>query len=107
MSLLPALQSNEFESKVLKAGKPVLVEFGAPWCAPCNQLEPVLKDLVRDYDGQIDLYSIDVDQHPDLVMNYGVMGVPTVMLFRDGQPIHRLTGFRPKKALEKAFFADL
>ena len=104
---LKILPGDEFESKVLKAEKPVLVEFGAPWCGPCKLLEPVLSELANQYDGKIDIFSINVDMTPELVMEYNIMGVPTVILFRGGKPEHRLTGYRPKQALEKAFLMNL
>ena len=104
---LTPILANEFTSKVLNTEKPVLVEFGAPWCGPCKMLEPVLIELAEQYAGKVDFYSINVDMSPELVMDYGVMGVPTVILFRVGKPQHRLTGYRPKPALEKAFLLDL
>jgi thioredoxin 1 len=107
MSNLTPLQTDSFDSQVLKAEKPVLVEFGAPWCGPCKMLEPVLAELAPAYAGRVDFYTVDVDDNPQLAMDYGVMGVPTVILFKSGEPAHRLTGYRPRQALEKAFFADL
>lgn len=104
---LNPLQGEEFTEKVLNVGNPVLVEFGAPWCGPCKMLEPVLIELAEQYDGKVDFYSINVDRTPKLVMDYGIMGVPTVILFRDGKPQHRLTGYRPRAALEKAFLKNL
>jgi thioredoxin 1 len=101
------LLGDEFTAKVINAEKPVLVEFGAPWCGPCRLLEPVLSELAKKYDGQVDFYSINVDMTPELVMNYDIMGVPTVILFREGKAHHRLTGYRPKHALENAFLMDL
>ena len=102
--LIP-LGQDEFESKVLQAAKPVLVEFGAPWCGPCRLLEPVLIDLAGAYGDRVDFYSVDVDDSPQLAMDYQVLGVPTVILFNDGQVIERMTGYRPRKALEKLFLA--
>jgi len=107
MSSLTPIPSEAFEAQVLQAEKPVLVEFGAPWCGPCKMLEPVLVEMAADYAGRVDFYTVDVDQDPQLAMDYGVMGVPTVILFQSGQPVHRLTGYRPRPALEKALFADL
>jgi thioredoxin 1 len=104
---LNTLLAEDFSNLVLNANKPVLVEFGAPWCGPCKMLDPVLSELASQYDGQVDFYSLNVDTTPELVMKYGIMGVPTVILFMDGEPKHRLTGYRPKQALVKAFFNDL
>jgi thioredoxin 1 len=106
-SELNPLLEDEFQSKVLNAKKPVLVEFGAPWCGPCRLLEPVLSELASQYDGQVDFYSINVDNTPELVMNYDIMGVPTIILFQEGQPQKRLTGYRPKHALQSVFLSNL
>ncbi|MBG0787760.1 MAG: thioredoxin [Anaerolineaceae bacterium] len=107
MTALTPLGKNEFEAKVLLAEKPVLVEFGAPWCGPCRLLEPVLEELAADYSNRVDFYTVDVDQSPELAMQHSVMGVPTVMLFKDGKLMERMTGFRPRKAVEKLFLSKL
>ncbi len=107
MSELVPLGQDAFESKVLHAAKPVLVEFGAPWCGPCRLLEPVLVELAGAYSDRVDFYSIDVDDSPQLAMDYQVMGVPTIILFKGGQAVERMTGFRPRKALEQLFLSNL
>lgn len=107
MSELIPLNQDEFEKKVRLADRPVILEFGAPWCGPCRMLEPILVEIAEDYAGRVGFYSVDVDQNPELAMTYGVMGVPTLILFSEGQPVARLTGYRPKHALVKALFADL
>lgn len=107
MTVLIPLGENDFEAKVLEADKPVLVEFGAPWCGPCRLLEPVLEELAGEFGDRIDFYTVDVDQSPQLAMQHAVMGVPTVMLFREGKLLERMTGFRPRKALEKLFMTKL
>ena len=104
---LSPLLGEHFSTKVLDSKIPVLVEFGAPWCGACKMIEPVLIELASEYAGKVDFYSVDVDEMPALVMDYGIMGVPTLILFRDGKPLHRLTGYRPKTALIKAFLMDL
>lgn len=107
MTALIPLGKSEFEAKVLLAEKPVLVEFGAPWCGPCRLLEPVLEELAAEYSNRVDFYTVDVDQSSELAMQHSVMGVPTVMLFKDGKLLERMTGFRPRKAVEKLFLTKL
>ena len=101
MAGLVHVNANDFDEKVLQAERLVLVEFGAPWCGPCKMLEPVLVELAGEYAGKVDFYTVDVDQSPQLAGDYGVMGVPTVIVFRNGQISDRVTGYRPRKALEK------
>jgi len=107
MAALTPLGQDEFEEKVLKAEKPALVEFGAPWCGPCRLLEPVLEELAGSYGERVDFYTVDVDQAPQLAVQQSVMGVPTLMLFREGKLVERMTGYRPRKAIEKQFLAKL
>jgi len=107
MANLPSLSNPEFDDKIENSEVPVLVEFGAPWCAPCKQIDPILLNLAADYGEKVEIYTIDVDQAPELAMKFGVMGVPTLILFRDGQPVKRITGFRPQKVIEKEFFSNL
>ena len=107
MASLPTLSTTELEAKIHNSEIPVLVEFGAPWCAPCKQIDPILLNLADVYAGKIDIFTVDVDQAPELAMKFGVMGVPTLILFQDGDPVKRLTGFRPQKAIEKEFFSHL
>jgi thioredoxin 1 len=107
MSALPPLGQDQFDTIINQASRPVLVEFGATWCGPCRMLEPVLVELAGDYGDRVDFYTVDVDQAPQLAMNLGVMSVPTVILFRDGQAVERITGYRPRRALEKTFLSDL
>ncbi len=106
MSSLIEIRTDDF-SRVLDSPRPALVAFSAPWCGPCKMLEPVLVELAAEYADRVDVFTVNVDQSPDLAMRYGVMGVPTVILFKGGQPETRITGFRPKKNLEKTFFKKL
>ncbi len=107
MSDLVPLSQDQFESTINQAPRPALVEFGATWCGPCRMLEPVLVELAGEFGDRVDFYTVDVDQAPQLAMDLGVMGVPTVILFREGRPVERMTGYRPRKALEKLFLAGL
>jgi thioredoxin 1 len=91
-----------FEQEVLKSSGPVLMEFGATWCVPCKQLEPELIKLGGEWGGKVRLAKADVDESPDLAMKFGVMGVPTIILFVGGQAKQRLTGYQPRqRILEK------
>ena len=89
-----------FQAQVLNADLPVLVEFGADWCPPCKMIAPGVKALAEKYQGKLNVGMIDADDFPDLVLQYGVMGLPTLILFRGGQPVQRIVGFQPKERIE-------
>lgn len=91
--------STNFESDVLKADQPVLVDFWADWCAPCKMLAPVLDEIASDNAAQLNVGKLDADQHQDLVMRYQVMGLPTLILFKNGEPVERITGFQSKEKI--------
>jgi thioredoxin 1 len=97
------VSQDNFQSEVLESSQPVLIDFTAVWCGPCKMLDPVVKQLAKDWDGKVLIFKLDVDDNPDLAMTYQVMGVPTLMLFKDGQPVERVTGYQPKHRLEKKF----
>ncbi len=101
MNLEP-IHSGNFEQEVLKSEQPILVEFGAVWCAPCKRLEPEMERLQSSLGNRFRLGKIDVDESSDLAVNFGVMSVPTLILFIDGQERQRATGFLPlPKLIEK------
>ncbi len=85
-----------FKMDVLNSPTPVLVDFTAAWCGPCKQLEPIIQQLAHDWDGKLQVYKLDVDENPELTMQFQVMGVPTVMLFVNGEPVERFSGYQPK-----------
>lgn len=97
------LGEDNFEQEVLKAEVPVLVDFTAVWCGPCKMLDPIVKQLAADWEGKVKVMKLDVDENPNLAMNFQVMGVPTLMLFKDGKAVERVTGYQPKDRLEKKF----
>jgi thioredoxin 1 len=101
---LPINESN-FEMEVLKSSTPILVEFGATWCAPCKMLEPVLKQYAQELGPKARIGKIDVDESAILASNYQVMGVPTVILFKGGKPVERMSGYLPKDRLVAKFGA--
>lgn len=107
MTELTHVSEDTFQADVLDAAQPVLVDFTAVWCGPCKMLDPVVTELAQAWNGQVKVVKLDVDTNPNLAMHYQVMGVPTLMLFRDGQPIERVTGYQPKKRLEQKFLPHL
>ena len=90
------VNEDSFEAEVLKADSPVLVDFSAVWCGPCKMLEPIIHELAADWGGSVKVVKLDIDHNPSIPMNYQVMGVPTMMLFIDGEPQERLVGYMPK-----------
>jgi thioredoxin 1 len=103
MSNMIQISEAQFGSEVLDASTPVLVDFGAVWCQPCKMLDPVVKELANEWGDRVKVVKVDVDHNPDLAMRYSVMGVPTLILFKDGEPRERQSGFQPKKKLEARF----
>ena len=82
-----------FEADVLKAGEPVVVDFYADWCGPCRLMTPVVEQLAGEYLGKVTVGKLDVDANQDLAIRYGVLGIPTLGLFRDGKMVDRLVGY--------------
>lgn len=91
----------------LASPSPVLVDLWAPWCGPCLQMAPVLEQLARDFAGRLKVVKVDVQQHPAVQARFQVQGIPTLLLFRDGQLVERLVGARPKAELVRAVQACL
>ncbi|MFE2378531.1 thioredoxin [Streptomyces sp. NPDC059398] len=89
----------DFGTEVLAAGLPVLVEFTADWCGPCRQLAPVLSAVAAEEAGRLKVVQLDVDSNPDVMIRYGVLSMPTLMVFRDGEPVKSMVGARPKRRL--------
>src|SRR5262245_23306128 len=90
------VNETDWDNEVINANTPVLVDFWAEWCAPCKMLDPVLDDIATEYDGKLRVVKIDADANPDIAMRYGVMGLPTMILFKDGEEKDRLSSFKPK-----------
>lgn len=90
-----------FEKEVLKADLPVLVDLFAEWCGPCKMVGPVIEELAEEYQGKIKIGKLDVDKNPQTAQKYGVMSIPTVIIFKKGKEIKRQVGFPGKEAYKK------
>jgi thioredoxin 1 len=90
-----------FEDQVLQSEKLILVDFWAEWCGPCKMIAPVLDELASELDGQLVISKLNVDENPDTSMAYGVMSIPTLLLFKGGEPVDRIVGFQQKPQLLK------
>jgi thioredoxin 1 len=88
-----------FESDVLDSNQPVLVDFWAEWCGPCKMIAPIVEELAEEYDGSLMVAKLDADINPNTMQAFGIMGIPTLILFKDGQAVERITGYMPKERL--------
>jgi thioredoxin 1 len=89
----------EWESEVLGSDLPVLVDFWAEWCGPCKMVSPIVSQIAEEYQGKLRVVKVNADANPDLVTQYGVMGLPTLLLVKSGQAVERITGFKPKEKI--------
>lgn len=89
-----------FESEVIKADTPVLVDFWAPWCGPCKALGPVLSEIAGERESEVKVVKINIDDNQEYAFKLGVMSIPTLVVFKDGQPVDKIVGAHPKATIE-------
>ena len=98
MQIVEVTKDN-FEQEVLQAQQPVLVDFYADWCGPCNAMAPVIEELAKELEGKVKVGKINVDENPDIAVEYNVMSIPTLIVFKNGKEEKRLVGVRDKEEL--------
>ena len=93
------LSETNFDQEVLKATLPVLVDFWAVWCGHCKMIAPIVDELSVEYDGKLKIGKVDVDNHQQIAMQYGIRSIPTLLIFKDGKVVEQIVGAAPKKSL--------
>ncbi len=99
MAIMYHFSDASFKQEVLESAQPVLVDFTAEWCGPCHMIAPVVEKLNKEWDGAVKVGQLDIDENVETTMEYQVMGVPTLILFKGGQPVERLMGFMPRERI--------
>lgn len=99
MTKLEYVTQDTFETEVINSSEPVLVDVTAVWCAPCRMLEPIVKEVAEAWQDKIKVVKLDADKNPGVVTQYGILGIPTLMFFKNGQLQERMTGFLSKDKL--------
>ena len=97
-----AVTESTFEQEVLSSDKPVIVDFWAEWCGPCHAVSPVLDKIVEERQGQVKLVKVNIDEEQGLAERYGIASIPTIVLFKDGEPAAAAIGAQPKGAIERS-----
>ena len=95
------VSDQDFDTKVVKSDTPVLVDFWAPWCGPCRAIAPVVEQLAGEYEGKVTFAKLNTDDNQRTAMKFGVMAIPTLIMFRGGNEVARITGVQPKASLKK------
>ncbi len=90
-----------FEGEALKATIPVLVDFWAPWCGPCRAVSPIVEELAKEYDGKVKVGKLNVDENPGTAGKYGIMSIPSLLIFKNGNPVKTMIGAQGKESIKK------
>ena len=106
MSLMQFTTEN-FDQEVLKSNIPVLIDFWAVWCGPCKIIAPYVEEIAKDYDGRINVGKLNVDEQPQIAMNYGIRSIPTVLIFKNGRVADQIIGAVPKQMILNKVTAQL
>jgi thioredoxin 1 len=107
MAKTVAVTDSTFDEVVLKSTDPVLVDFWATWCRPCQMVAPILEELTQEYAGKLTIAKLDVDQNQQTASKFHVMSIPTMIIFKQGKPVTNIVGFKPKEQLKKELDAAL
>ena len=102
MSNVGEVTDASFEEEVLKASLPVLVDFWAPWCGPCRAVAPVIDEIASEYNGKLKVLKLNTDENPKTAQSYRISGIPSLMVFKNGQPVEQVVGAVPKSTLSSA-----